>query len=93
MAEMRREREGDPSVHHVYPTAGRGHVTDGPGCWCGPDLYRVCTQCDGDDAGCWACDEGLARVDAARPGDRLLVVHHRIEDDEPIETVGDVGLE
>jgi hypothetical protein len=72
----------DSYIHHVYPIEAREHVTRGTGCWCGPDLYRLCTACYGDDPGCWACGgEGIVRIEAIVPGDRVIVVHRYIPDD------------
>src|SRR6185437_7212067 len=70
-----------PLIHHVYPTAGHEHVTNGKACWCGPDTYRLCTQCDGDSA-CWACEgDGVILIEGVPlPGDPLLIVHHYIVD-------------
>jgi hypothetical protein len=71
-----------PYVHHVYPIEVREHVTSGDVCWCGPDLYRLCTACDGDDPDCWRCGgEGIVPVAAIVPGDRVIVVHRYIPDD------------
>jgi hypothetical protein len=57
------------------------------GCWCGPDLYRLCTACDGADISCWCCDgEGIVPVEAIVPGDKIIVVHHFIPDDATFTT-------
>jgi hypothetical protein len=37
----------------------REHDTAGRDCWCGPQFYRVCDDCD---AGCWKCERGLILV-------------------------------
>jgi hypothetical protein len=77
----------DSYINHVYPIESREHVTSGAGgasggCWCDPDLYRLCTACDGDDPGCWVCGgEGIVRIEAIVPGDRVIVVHRFIPDD------------
>jgi hypothetical protein len=77
----------DSYIRHVYPIEDREHVTSGAGgasggCWCGPDLYRLCTACDGDDPDCWRCGgEGIVPVAVIVPGDRVIVVHHFIPDD------------
>jgi hypothetical protein len=77
----------DSYIHHVYPIEAREHVTSGAvgasgGCWCGPDLYRLCTACYDDDPGCWRCGgEGIVPVGVIVPGDRVIVVHHFIPDD------------
>jgi hypothetical protein len=72
----------DSYIHHVYPIEAREHVTRGTGCWCGPDLYRLCTVCDGDAPGCWACGgDGIVEIDKIVPGDRVIVVHRYIPDD------------
>jgi hypothetical protein len=83
MSEARIDPQAPNSnVHHVYPIEAREHVLEGTGCWCGPDLYRLCTACDGDDPGCWACEgEEIVRIEAIVPGDRAIVVHHYIPDD------------
>jgi hypothetical protein len=81
------QQSSGSTVYHVYPIEEREHVTSGAagasgGCWCGPDLYRLCTACDGDDPDCWACEGyGIVEIDAIVPGDRILVVHHFIPDD------------
>jgi hypothetical protein len=75
-------RSPDSYIHHVYPIELREHVTRGTGCWCGPDLYRLCTACYNYDPGCWACEGyGIVEIDKIVPGDRVLVVHHFIPDD------------
>jgi hypothetical protein len=72
----------DSYIHHVYPIEAREHVTRGTNCWCGPDLYRLCTACYSDDLDCWRCGgEGIVPVAAIVPGDRVIVVHHFIPDD------------
>jgi hypothetical protein len=88
MCDARIVEEGPrPDVHHVYPVEAREHITSGTTgaggiCWCRPDLYRVCTACDGDDWGCWCCDgDGVVPIEAMLPGDRVIVVHHFIPDD------------
>jgi hypothetical protein len=71
-----------PTVHHVYPIEAREHATRGTCCWCGPDIYRLCTACDGDDPDCWACEgDGIILIEAIVPGDWVIVVHHFIPDD------------
>jgi len=68
-------------VGHAYPSEGRPHVLVDGRCWCEPDLYRYCTQCDYDPA-CWACDgDGIIRIDEPTMGDPLLYVHHGISED------------
>jgi hypothetical protein len=80
-------RSPDSYIQHVYPIEAREHVTSGTGgasggCWCGPDLYRLCTACYSDDPGCWACGgEGIVRIEAIVPGDRVIVVHRYVPDD------------
>lgn len=40
---MTRRRTEDP-LQGLPPVGRFGHVQD-PGCWCNPDLLRVCTTC------------------------------------------------
>lgn len=65
--------EHDGNVHLSDPH--REHDTDTLDCWCKPDLYRVCVECDG---GCWQCEGGkheLTREAAEWCNDPILVVH------------------
>ncbi len=56
----------------------REHQTDGRECWCNPSYRRVCEECDGNDAGCWACENGTILVSANQFADdvTLIVVHN-----------------
>lgn len=61
------------------------HFTDEVWCWCEPDVFRVCPECDGEGLGCWECEstgllalvtEGRVLVDPALfPSESLIVVH------------------
>jgi hypothetical protein len=63
------------------------HVLEGTGCWCGPDLYRLCWACDGDDPGCSECEgKGIVPIDAIVPGDWGIVVHRLIPEDVTFST-------
>lgn len=70
-----------PDHQHVLKIVGREHITTGLGCWCLPDIYRLCQQCDGSDDGCWHC---LSQPDKPRKG-LILVTFPYIHDmnDEP----------
>ena len=65
-------------VTHVYPLAGRPHVTEGKTgeCWCQPRLDVLCRNCEGEPAGCYLCDKGWQTVDAFLPGDTGIVCHN-----------------
>jgi hypothetical protein len=73
-------REGDRGeTQHVYPIEDREHITDGSPCWCDPEYYRLCTQCDMNGPECWMCgDRGLILVgrDEFDRGGPLVVIHH-----------------
>lgn len=63
------------STHHVYPTFGPAHETDGgpdATCWCGPVAIQACPVCGGD--GCGGCE-------------RLGWVHPAFSDDPDWPTV------
>lgn len=61
---------------HVYPVEGREHVTDGSPCWCDPDLYRACLECEGTDPTCWRCGgEGMYAVERIGFDGGYIVVH------------------
>jgi hypothetical protein len=64
------------NINHVYLIEPREHVTVGTGCWCGPDLYRLCTACDDYAPCCWSC-EGWGIVDVARTMTVCLDVRYR----------------
>lgn len=49
-------------------------------CFCGAVGYVLCTECGGDDAGCWRCrhdhDDGTNGMIPASPGDQPDVIVH-----------------
>lgn len=76
-------------IVHVVPVDDIiNHDTNGIKCECLPHYKVPCPECDGDDNGCWNCNDGLIVVDeaiATSYGAGLIVVHNaldgRIDDD------------
>lgn len=58
--------------------SGRDHNHDAnnPHCWCDPDWFVVCPQCEGDPAGCWYC--------ASSDYKGLVPCLSDVDDDEPL---------
>ena len=82
------QHEGKGGHVHTVPAGRRGpeHVTRGTDCWCIPTHYQLCSECGGDERGCWRCiDEpgprGLTIITAefARiVGESLVIVHNDV---------------
>lgn len=46
----------------------RTHVTESEACWCHPQVFHACDECDGDGAPCWKCGgRGLTPCPEADP--------------------------
>ena len=67
----------------------RPHAMDSAACWCQPNLYVPCTECEPvryagaasasltklpDDPGCWACTKGLRKITATEAAATTLCV-------------------
>lgn len=60
---------------HTFPAAGE-HLTNSLNCWCRPQFFVPCDDCDG--AGCWKCGRGLVEINyatAADPRVTCVIVH------------------
>jgi hypothetical protein len=57
----------------------REHDTDSRDCWCKPDLFTICPECDGSDEGCWYCGKpynGLVLTDDPDENETLIIAHN-----------------
>ena len=65
----------------IQGPTGLAHFTDQSGwCWCLPEVFRICPECDGAPEGCWECEgTGLLWIMGERVEDYanqpLIVVH------------------
>lgn len=69
------EWDGEERAHVCYPDH-REHDTDGHDCWCAPQWFVPCDDCDD---GCWKCVGGLIELSRheADAEDRPLLIVHR----------------
>lgn len=44
-------------------------------CTCKPIIYKICHECDGENKGCWACENGMVMVAEDIPDENLVYVH------------------
>lgn len=44
-------------------------------CTCKPLVYKICSECDGQDGGCWACENGMVVIDSDVPDKNVVFVH------------------
>lgn len=68
----------------------RPHEEDNEHCWCGPDLFQVCPECEREVANegppCWRCN----RKGLVEPYDEdfpMVIVHKDKEDGQASEPV------
>ena len=74
---------GGSAPIHVYPV-NKGHNTESPQCWCGPEMLKLCPECAdekrwlGSPPDCWRCGgRGIVPVNA--PGEVQIVSHRDVE--------------
>lgn len=76
----------------------RPHDPNSVACWCGPIVYRLCSECDGD--GCWCCQgkapwPGLIPAppcEAENEQTPCVIVHQVPEELPPATVMRDVVL-
>ena len=62
---------------HALPVADLVDHDETRDCWCQPRVLQVCGECDGDEDGCWFCEDGM--VEASDPTMEALVVHNAVD--------------